>query len=125
MMSFIACLAAGAVVGSIVTLLVTRRSRATRESGASDGFDRSMESPVPTRSPQKSDDLSRLIGKPVSTPSRQKAELAALEQDLRVKCLHSVELMERLIEAERDRDPSASRTEHVREAIERWERDNR
>jgi hypothetical protein len=49
---------------------------------------------------------------------------ARLRQDLLAKTLHSRELYDRLLEAERQRLPDAGELELLTAAIQRWERDN-
>lgn len=63
-----------------------------------------------------------LLPKPVKADPR---EVARLRQNLRVKVMHDEALIDRLVEAERERMPTASAVEWYRAAIERWERDNR
>lgn len=52
-------------------------------------------------------------------------EVARLRQSLRLKVMYDEAKIDRLIEAERERMPSASEVEWYRAAVERWERDNR
>jgi hypothetical protein len=52
-------------------------------------------------------------------------EIAALRKNLRMKALGNEALVDRLVQAERDRRPGASESECYRAAIESWERDNR
>jgi len=58
------------------------------------------------------------------TPS-DAAEVQRLRQNLRQKSLHNDGLIDRLVQAERERRPSASEVECYRIVIEQWERDNR
>lgn len=104
MINFLTGLVIGAVAGSVITFLITRRSQVTEQS--------------PT-----TDDFARLMGDPGNKPQPNAFTPVALEQDLRAKCMHDADLMERLIQAENDRRP-ASREENVKAAIERWERHN-
>lgn len=53
------------------------------------------------------------------------SELAQLRQDLRVKVLYNEQTIDRLIEMEREKAPKASVAQLMRNAIARWERDNR
>jgi hypothetical protein len=52
-------------------------------------------------------------------------DIERLRQNLRLKTLHNEALIDRLVQAERERMPAASEAECYRSAIERWERDNR
>ena len=51
--------------------------------------------------------------------------VARLRQNLRLKTLHNEGLIDRLVQAERERMPTASEVGCYRGAIERWERENR
>lgn len=53
------------------------------------------------------------------------AVLASLRQNLRLKVGYNEEIIDRLIELERERMPRASLRALMEAAIERWERDNR
>lgn len=59
------------------------------------------------------------------TSATDSSEIARLRQNLRSKTLNNETLVDRLIQAERDRMPEASEVDCYRAAIERWERDNR
>jgi hypothetical protein len=48
-----------------------------------------------------------------------------LYQDLLIKALGDKDLVERMIELERSRNPNAGRESHMQAAISRWERHNR
>jgi hypothetical protein len=61
----------------------------------------------------------------VRDTERATEELAALRQNLRVKCGHDEAKVDRLIEAERRRVPEAPEVKLIQAAIDRWERDNR
>src|SRR5262249_31858245 len=63
------------------------------------------------------------IGPP--SPANDPAEVARLRQNLRLKVFHDEVLIDRLVQAERERMPTASEVEWYRAAVERWERDNR
>ena len=52
-------------------------------------------------------------------------EIAQLRKNLRVKALGNDALVDRLVQAERNRLPGASEVAWYKAAIERWERDNR
>lgn len=52
-------------------------------------------------------------------------EIETLRQNLRLKVMYDEGKIDRLIEAEKQRTPSASEVDWYRNAIERWERDNR
>ena len=52
-------------------------------------------------------------------------EIARLRQNLRLKTLHNESLIDRLVQAERERSPGATEVDWYRAAIERLERDNR
>jgi hypothetical protein len=58
-------------------------------------------------------------------PSADAGEVARLRQNLRLKTLHNEDLIDRLVQAERERTPGVSEVECYRAAVERWERDNR
>jgi len=53
------------------------------------------------------------------------AILNALRQNLRLKVMYDEAKIDRLIDFERRRLPTAGEEDLMREAIERWERDNR
>ncbi|SIO59110.1 hypothetical protein SAMN05444166_5929 [Singulisphaera sp. GP187] len=52
-------------------------------------------------------------------------EVAQLRKNLRVKALGNDALVDRLVQAERNRMPGASEAAWYKAAIESWERDNR
>jgi hypothetical protein len=52
-------------------------------------------------------------------------ELAGLRKNLRMKTLGNDALIDRLVQAERERMPGLSEVDCYRAAIDRWERDNR
>ncbi|WP_406695184.1 hypothetical protein V5E97_29520 [Singulisphaera sp. Ch08] len=52
-------------------------------------------------------------------------EIAQLRKNLRVKALGNDALVDRLVQAERNRMPGASEAACYKAAIESWERDNR
>ena len=62
---------------------------------------------------------------PANRGTADATEIAQLRQNLRVKTLHNEGLIDRLVQAERERSPSASEVECYRAAIRRWERENR
>ena len=95
--------AIGVVVGVFATLLVMRLLRSTpSETG------RSAQVPISPSASVRSDD----------------SEIADLRQTLRVMTLHDESKIDRLIEAERERTPSASLVQLMRSAIERLRRHN-
>jgi len=59
------------------------------------------------------------------TADANPSEIAALRKNLRIKALGNDALVDRLVQAERDRMPGASESQCYRAAIESWERDNR
>lgn len=63
---------------------------------------------------------------PTQTPLPNHAEeVAELRRNLRRKTLGSETTIDRLIQAERDRQPGASEVQCYRRVVERWEDDNR
>jgi hypothetical protein len=102
---FLLGLALGAILGSVITVLILRRR-----------------APMPVIDGHE--EFSRLLGDSDAPVAPEVSNLAALEQDLRVKCLHNNDLMERLIQSERERTPDASREQLLQAAIRRWERSN-
>jgi hypothetical protein len=61
----------------------------------------------------------------IKWPHWSNGEDKRLYQDLVIKARYDHDRVERLIEYERRRTPSASRKELIKSAIDRWERDNR
>jgi hypothetical protein len=93
----------GVVTGVIATLLVMRSFRTSPGGASKPG--------LPTH--------------PLGMPSHSNEhELAGLRQNLRLKVLYDEAKIDRLIQAERDRAPNAGLAELMRNAIDRWERDN-
>jgi len=64
--------------------------------------------------------LSEMLADRHETP-----ETRRLLQNLTIKCLHDDVTVNRLIDAERERNPGGTNTDWLRAAINRWERDNR
>ncbi len=85
-----------------------------------------------TRKPDKAgtadkepDDFARLMAQKPHDGTDQADQLEELRQNLRLKCMYDDNLVERLIQAERDRTPDAAELDLLRTAVERWERDNK
>lgn len=55
----------------------------------------------------------------------EREKIEKMRHNLRLKCMYNEELIDRLIDAERQRLPGAVLETHMQAAIERWERDNR
>jgi gas vesicle protein len=96
----------GTVIGTVGTLMYARSKRSRK---------------VVTRpladTPKVS--LNDIIG------SEPQDTVAELRQSLLLKFMFDEEKIERAIAFERERQPQASAEEHLKAAIERWERDNR
>jgi hypothetical protein len=68
--------------------------------------------------------LSVKRGTAVERRSSNKENIASLRQNLRVKVMYDEATIDRLIELEREKTPNASLAQLMRNAIDRWERDN-
>ena len=110
--------ALGALLGGVAVLLVTRR-KAARSVGTGRRDDHRADRTEGLA------DFAGLLGASPTTPSPADSPLEALRRDLMTKCLHNTTLVNRLIEAERERRPDADLEQLYRSAISRWERDNR
>ena len=55
----------------------------------------------------------------------EELRIKELYRNLLIKNLHDKEVVNRLIEFERNRNPNATKAELLQSAIDRWERDNR
>ncbi|AGA27476.1 hypothetical protein [Singulisphaera acidiphila] len=64
-------------------------------------------------------------GRQAGSGSGSSDEVAQLRKNLRVKALGNDALVNRLVQAERNRMPGASEAACYKAAIESWERDNR
>jgi hypothetical protein len=82
--------------------------------------------PIPPRPP-----ASPLKPRPAAPPLRGPSpvtytgEAQKLYHNLLLKAMHDPEIVQRLIEHERQRSPGASEEEILQNAIDRWEHDNR
>lgn len=73
----------------------------------------------------KGSPLGRPAGSGGRTAQASSDEITQLRKNLRVKALGNDALVDRLVQAERNRLPGASEAVCYKAAIERWERDNR
>ena len=69
--------------------------------------------------------ISEMIAMPEESNPTASIEISSLIQNLKTKCLHDEETVNRLINAEQEFNPTGSKADWIRAAVERWERDNR